>query len=384
MNTAYVNHISSVDVHEGTAWFLYENNLAAMHYQELPISTDPDSFAENHEGQSTLEKFIEYVDEGAVLGVRINAHPDLQGGMTVGSAGPVEDEKTPDSPMRLIVSRSADPDGWACDCEGACTAGCSVVGSIPVRPRTKEDAILEAARERAPEAYEVLQALVDLRDGHGYEATVLNDTALTLEDGETKEITLLQAIQLNSDDTRWVWYRDFPAFATLQHRGTTNGWNKGSEQLVAAYEGVKNLLNHSATTTVEVLSPGQLETLCSEYLRSEKYEEYFHEYPAGGSLTAADVIASDAETGRRVISQVTFDGANASKIRALASYVSEDEKDVDLWYFGSEVGPEDVPEDVDQEIQMKSVEDVFDEMRGSSVLDSILTVPTNPSTPSRG
>lgn len=352
-----------------------------MHYQDLPIATDPDSFSEEHDGVGTLEDFIGYVEDGVVLGVRNNSHPDLQGGMLVGSAGPITGATVPEQSMRIIVSRAGNPNGWECSCEGNCTSGCSVIGSVPVRPRAGEDDILETARETSPKAHEVLQALVELREGPKDEVTVLNDTTITLEDGSAEGVTVLQAIKLNTDDTRWIWYRDFPAFATLQHRGTTNGWNKGSEQLMAAYEGVTNLADVSESTTVELLSSGQLETLCSEYLRSQQYEGYFHEYPAGGSLTAADVVARDGDTGRRVISQVTFDGGNESKIRALASYATESERDIDLWYFGSAVSDEDIPDDVKEEIIMKPIEEVFGEMEGTAVLNSILSVPTNPPTP---
>lgn len=381
VNTAYINHTSGVDFHEGTAWYLYKNKLAAMHYQDLPLSTDPASFSDDQDGVRTLENFINYVEERFVLGVRNNAHPELQGGMLVGSAESVADASVSERPMRIIVSRTDDPDDWACSCEGSCTSECGVIGSIPVEPRAKEDEILKVAREVAPKAHEVLEALIELREGLEEEITVLDDTVIRLEDGSMDEVTVLQAIKLDEADTRWVWYRDFPAFATLQHRGTTNGWNKGSEQLMAAYEEVDNLADTSETTTVELLSSGQLETLCSEYLRSKKYESYFHEYPAGGSLTAADVIAHDEETDRRVISQVTFDGGKSSKIQALASYVSENEQDIDLWYFGSDVDEGDIPEEVEKEINMKPIEEVFEEMEGTAVRGSILSVPTDPPTP---
>lgn len=381
MDTAYINHTSGVDFHEGTGWYLYQNKLAAMHYQDLPIATDPDSFSEEHDGVGTLEDFIGYVENGVVLGVRNNSHPDLQGGMIVGSAGPVTGAAVPEQSMRIIVSRDSSPGDWECSCEGNCTTGCSVIGSVPVEPREAEDDILESAREVSPEAHEVLQALVELREGSKDEATVLDDTTITVEDGSATGVTILQAIKLNEDDTRWVWYRDFPAFATLQHRGTTNSWNKGSEQLEAAYQGVANLADASDSPTVKLLSSGQLETLCSEYLRSEKYKNYFHEYPAGGSLTAADVVARDGKTGKRVISQVTFDGGKASKIRALASYATESERDIDLWYFGSGVSDEDIPEGVRKEIKMKPIEDVFGEMEGTAVREAILSVSKNPPTP---
>jgi hypothetical protein len=381
VDTAYINHTSGVDFHEGTGWYLYENKLAAMHYQDLPIATDPDSFSEGHDGVGTLEDFIGYVENGVVLGVRNNSHPELQGGMLVGSAGPVTGATVPEQSMRIIVSRDGDPNDWQCSCEGNCTSGCSVVGSVPVEPRAGKDDILEAARKVSPEAHEVLQALVELREESKDEVAVLDGTSITLEDGSADGVTVLQAIKLNEDDTRWAWYRDFPAFATLQHRGTTNGWNKGSEQLIAAYQGVANLADSSESTTVELLSSGQLETLCSEYLRSQKYENYFHEYPAGGSLTAADVVARDGETGKRVISQVTFDGGKASKIRALGSYATEGEQDIDLWYFGSAVSDEDIPDEVREEINMKPIEEVFDEMEGTAVRESIMSVPTKPPTP---
>jgi hypothetical protein len=161
--------------------------------------------------------------------------------------------------------------------------------------------------------------------------------------------------------------------------------------LIAAYLGVGNLLDVpqraaeelgiELDATVELLSSGQLETLCSEYLREEVYEQYFHEYPAGGSLTAADVIARDASSESRVISQVTFDGAKNGKIRALASYASVVEDDVELWYFGDGVSKSDVPDDVEIDIMMKSIGEVFEEMHGSPVREAILTVPIDPPMP---
>lgn len=392
MNTAYTNHTSGVDINEGTAWYLYENRLAGMHYQDLPFSTNPESFEENHDGSGTLKKFINYVEDGAILGVRNNAHPMLQGGLIVGSAGPTDGVEQPEHSMRIIVTRPSDPDGWECKCEGNCTAGCSLIGSVPVDPRADEAEVLKAAEEHAPEAHEVLQALVRLRDEKVDQVTVLGDTKITLnENGSADEVTILQALKLNPDDSHWVWYRDFPSFATLLHRGTTNGWNRGNEQLIAAYLGVGNLLKVSRKAadelgmeidaTVELLSSGQLETLCSEYLREEVYKQYFHEYPAGGSLTAADVIARDSDSESRVISQVTFDGPKEGKIRALASYASTVEDDVDLWYFGADVSENNVPDDVEIDITMKPIGEVFEEMRGSPVREAILTVPIDPPTP---
>lgn len=394
MKTAYVNHTDKVDFHEGTAWHLYENRLAAMHYYDVPVSTDPSSLNEDGNGRDTLENFIDYVDDGAILGVRNNRHPKLQGGLVVGSAGQVRDVTRPDHAMRIIVSRSANPDDWQCNCDGVCTADCSVIGSIPVEPRADEQQVMKAARKHSPEAHEVLQGLAQLDGGTAEEVTVLGDTTLTLnDDNQASEVSVLKAIKLNPEDSHWVWYRDFPAFSTLQHRGTTNGWNKGSEQLLAAYEGVENLADVSqfdvdVDVTVELLSAGQLETLCSEYLRSVEdehgYEDYFHEYPVGGSLTAVDIIARDGATGRRVISQVTFDGGKPSKIRALASYASTIHEDADLWYFGRKVSENDIPVDVEEEIIVKPIDEVFNEMEGTTIREAILSVPTSRATPDGG
>lgn len=57
---------------------------------------------------------------------------------------------------------------------------------------------------------------------------------------------------------------------------------------------------------VGALSEGQLEALCSEYLRWI-YDDYVELISVGGSLSEADILAGVEYDSREIIAQVTFE-----------------------------------------------------------------------------
>jgi hypothetical protein len=70
-------------------------------------------------------------------------------------------------------------------------------------------------------------------------------------------------------------------------------------------------------------------------------------------------------------------GGKDSKFRKLASFAAEqdDPDTVDLWYFGKAVDDSDVPDDVDIEIMVRSIGNVFEVMADSVCLNAMLEVP---------
>lgn len=392
MDTAYINHTNGVSAPAGTGWYLYQNRLAAMHYDQLPIATDPSEFAESSTAKSVIESFREYVQDGYIVGVRNNMHPQLTGGMLVGSIGPVDDPQSSNNPIRLLISR---PDSWNCSCNGPCTKGCAVISDIPIGLEDDESAILHAAQNHDSVAADVIGTIIELRDAGQKTIRQVGDLEIEYEPNEDGDagsingVTLMQAIALNKSDTHWRWYRNFPYFATIRHQGVTANWNTGSKQLLAAYNQEDNRLNTISdgdpstvrgSDGVDLLSPQEIETLCTEYLRSDDvgpdYPGYTHEYPVGGSLTAADSIAQTTD-GTQVISQVTKQTASASKLRKLASYAARrgDPENIDLWYFGKGITDGDIPADIEITIHPKPIEEVFEEMANSVTLSAMLEVP---------
>lgn len=298
METAYINHKSDVDFPKETALYLAQHQLAGMHYQDAPVTTSTNEYSGS--GSGTFDSFCDYATEPHVIGVRNNAHPMLKGGMMVGSVVPPDGvSSSHESPMGIVVTLSDrdsidDVDRERYDRIRQNTSGFgpdeydSVIADIPLPPGLTGDEIIsriQSTVETAPEVANFLHQLHSISE-HDRTFTAFDETFEVSKSGNLDCVTVLQVIRLDPEYTKWVWYRDYPLFASINHRGTTNGWNTGSEQLLAAYTHAENrfsILNeglqasHGLTDidpieSKDLLSADELETLCSEYLRQGLFE----------------------------------------------------------------------------------------------------------------
>jgi len=393
VETKLIKTTSNVDICEGVAWYAYRERLGLSHYGEFPIATDLDAFCEGSTARKTLEKFGEYLDEGVIAMVRNQRHDLLMGGFLISSIGNVPGTDPPEHGLRFLICRSGD---WECDCEGSCTNGCGVIADFPVTRDASREDIIARGNAESEVAGSILDTALRFRnDGndasttittvHGEEISFKYDS----EEDRLRGVSFLQAVVLNPSDTQWWSYQTFPYWSSTPHQGTTsNVKNAGRKQLLAAYHNydsrLETLEGESVTTptgidggkAVDVLGTSQVETLCTEYLRTHEYKGYQHVFPTGGDLQAADTLARTSD-GTRVATQVTMKGGKESKFRKLASFAAEqDDSDaVDLWYFGKAVDDSDVPEDIDIDIKVRSIGSVFEAMADSVCLSAMLEVP---------
>lgn len=214
-----------------------------------------------------------------------------------------------------------------------------------------------------------------------------------LRDERSSDYWILKGFRINPGDVKWIWNRDFPGLWAANKRGTLMGWRTGDQHLYAAYysavsdneqinrvDEVYGVIGRDKSR-VGALSEGQLEALCSEYLRRIN-DGYVELISVGGSLSDADIFAGVENDSREIISQVTFETSVSkaeSKFRRLAAYGADDSQ-VDLWYFGPEEVKQKlrsrVPEfDVDE--IYKPIEEVFEEFEdglGPEYLDLLLGI----------
>lgn len=423
METAYINHKSDVDFPKETALYLAQHQLAGMHYQDAPVTTSTNEYSGS--GSGTFDSFCDYATEPHVIGVRNNAHPMLKGGMMVGSVVPPDGvSSSHESPMGIVVTLSDrdsidDVDRERYDRIRQNTSGFgpdeydSVIADIPLPPGLTGDEIIsriQSTVETAPEVANFLHQLHSISE-HDRTFTAFDETFEVSKSGNLDCVTVLQVIRLDPEYTKWVWYRDYPLFASINHRGTTNGWNTGSEQLLAAYTHAENrfsILNeglqasHGLTDidpieSKDLLSADELETLCSEYLRQglfenegsvdvEPYDRYTHTYPVGGSLQSVDIVAEDLATEQTILSQVTFESAADGKVNDLVSAAGDhdvERKNIDAWFFGVNAAAAEsgVDSDIVTPIEIQTVIEQFEESGTRTVLDAMLDVEGNPNPP---
>jgi hypothetical protein len=306
--------------------------------------------------------------------------------MYVGNVGAVQNTDS-DYSVHIIICRGskADPHNKDLDTENR------VVGHLTVPLGTKQPEIFEQAT------------------GH-----LKNEMhRLTQGGADYDELCVLKAVELQQPE--WVWYHNYPMFGSMRHQWTTARWKAGSQQLVAAYVGVEwlpNVGDHELLinelwseassrikkeSEVELLSDGQLEVLCDEYLRSNidknhtgrdsdhhGYQDYFHLQPMGGSQIAVDIIAQNGKTNHRILSQVTFESGATSKVNDLLTYINnKNVSEFDLWYFGSNAhGDSKLQSEFDDEpVRLRSIEDTYELMKKyrPRVVEELLSVP-DPST----
>jgi hypothetical protein len=424
MNTAYINLKEDMAITNDTARYFAENMLAGMHYAELPVSTTKSDFEDLSDsissncGKGTFESFVDYVRDPTVLGVRNNAHPDLKGGLITGTVNsPRPDVTNSRKPMGLLLTLS-EQDDLSDENEEKIERlrkrtqdigpTDSVFADIPLAQGLSSQDILDETRDMrdtVPEVIEFLSELAAADPDGSFEAF---NEEFKLSEGSLDTIHVFQVLRLNPKDTRWVWYRDYPLFGSINHRGTTNGWETGASQLLAAYAGVRKRDEIRDITWVDskfnnkdLIAADELETLCSEFLRQglftelnrvereksdkEPYGRYVHTYPVGGSLQSVDIVAEDLDTGRPILSQVTFESQASSKVRDLASSIDPytDSKEVDAWFFGQDArtAVSSVDNKLIEPIDVNEVLDAFSKKHGRTVLDAILEVDADPSPP---
>lgn len=327
--TAYVNHTSKINLHKDVLADLYENRIAAIHYGDFP-SLDSSEWEEDYDdstGSNAIGRLCEYIEEGRILTSSYTGHPDLDGGRFVGTVGSVDGHS--DSKALLLICRNHRGNGHSR----------GIVDSIRVRPGASRADIEARADELGDDARTALERALK-------------------HDGDFPENEpshrIIKGVEFNND-VEWIWNRNFPGLWATNKRQTIAGWVTGSTHLYAAYyaacvgaiDDMRDLENHvdvDDQPEVRYLSEGQLEILCSEYLRRTN-QGYFETLPVGGSLSGVDIAAQTQDT--EVLAQVTFnsnEGEVEDKLRRLLSYgVHEATEDtVEFHFFGpKEVKPED-------------------------------------------
>jgi len=129
-----------------------------------------------------------------------------------------------------------------------------------------------------------------------------------------KGLQPVKVIELD-DDAKSFSYEKFPALATLMPRqGTIGRAHNLHDAAIELYQFGK------LPRKVTALSPGQLESLCAEYLRFVNLMDFLH-LPVGRTLRDVDIVGSIK--GKRVYAQVTFankDGEVQRKMKKLRDF----------------------------------------------------------------
>lgn len=376
LDTAYVNHTSSTSLHQDVLADLYERRLVGIHYKDLPSFDKKEWKSDDYDystGGNAVGRLCEYAKEGKILSASYTGHPELDGGRLVGTVGASNNNR--DNKVLLIVCRNKSGDGNER----------GVVDYIRVDPGTDTSEIKTESSRLNSEAERVVHRVIE-DDGF---------------DNDDPDYRILKGLEFN-DSVEWVWNRDFPGLWAANKRQTIAGWNTGSSHLYAAYYAaceskiedmreVKDKLPDDEPADVELLSDGQLEVLCSQYLR-RKHSGYFETLPVGGSLSGVDIVARSGET--EILAQVTFTDDVEEKLQRLLSYAdhSTTGQNVEFYFFG----PEDGEEELGEAIAGYQTEDIYmpievvyekfelddptlldpssDQMAPTSILDQLLKI----------
>lgn len=377
LDTAYVNHTSSTSLHQDVLADLYERRLVGIHYKDLPSLDKEEWKSDDYDystGGNAVGRLCEYAKEGKILSASYTGHPELDGGRLVGTVGASSNNE--DNKVLLIVCRNKSGDGHER----------GVVDYIRVNPGTDTLEIKTESSRLNNEAERVVRRVIE-------------DDSF---DNDDPDYRILKGLEFNNS-VEWVWNRDFPGLWAANKRQTIAGWNTGSSHLYAAYyaacesqiddmrEVKDKLPDDDEPADVELLSDGQLEVLCSQYLR-RKHSGYFETLPVGGSLSGVDIVARSGET--EILAQVTFTDDVEEKLQRLLSYAdhSTTGQNVEFYFFGPEDGEEEVGEAIagyqTEEIYMP-IEEVYekfefddptlldpssDQIAPTSILDQLLKI----------
>lgn len=354
LDTVFIRHrISSTS---GAIEDLYRDDLIGVHYSNTPITADPEECAARYEetGKENHRKLGNKIDvlknwakSGALVGADYGASSQaLKGGMKIGAVRPPNH----DSQTHLLLI----------GCRGS-----ECVGFIEVPFGTSESEILTRAEEASNSLFELFDNVEDIDDGYVY-------TGLQLE------------------DSRWVWYRDYPVLSAKLPRGALGTWDDGDmKYLRAAYSGATTLTeilgtNASAEEKARFLAPGQLETVCLEYLRQE-YQHFLQLYsigenlPPGSELRDIDILGRSHPGGISVVAQVTHerdaDELN-DKLKKLDGY-ARSATNARLLFFGPRTGYENPEVEIPETVEYISNGEVFTKLEQlkPALLDAMLTAP---------
>jgi hypothetical protein len=335
---------------------LYRDDLIAVHYSSTPITADPEECAtlykesakDNHRKLGNkLKVFKEWAESGKLVGADYGAgSPALKGGMKMGAVRPPTDDSRVQ--VLLIGCRSSE-----------------CVGYLEVPVGTSESEVLTRAKESSSSLYEFFKNFKDIDDGYVF-------TGLQLE------------------DTRWVWYRDYPVLSAKLPRGALGTWDDGDmKYLRAAYSGATTLTevlgtNASAEEKAHFLTPRQLETVCLEYLRQE-YQHFLQLYsigenlPSGSELPDIDIVGRSHPGETSVVAQVTHEKSAdklSDKLKKLDGY-ARSPTNARLLFFGPRAGYENVDVEVPEAVEYISNGEVFTKLEQlkPALLDAMLTAP---------
>lgn len=361
LDTAYVNHTSKVNLHQDVLEDLYRERLVGIHYGDFPSLSkeewkgDPDDDQDGFDntGGNAVGRLCEYAEEGRILTASYTGHPDLDGGRLVGTVGSV-DEETDDNVL-LIVCRNKAGNGH----------DPGIVDFMRIEPGATQSEIAAHLDDLNSDARAAVEEAIE---NEGFD-----------DDDPTHRI--VKGVEFN-EDVEWVWNRDFPGLWAANKRQTIAGWNKGKMHLYAAYyaaceSGIDDMRevnkklpeDEQKNPPVKLLSDGQLEVLCSQYLRRTS-PSYFETLPVGGSLSGVDIVGRSQ--GKEILAQVTFTSDVGGKFRRLLSYAgrSTTNENVDLHFFGPEDGKDDIDDETSEERVEEvytSIEQVFDDFKTSTL-----------------
>jgi len=352
LDTVFIQH--KLAANPEAAEDLYQNDFVVIHYTETPISADPNEYKDAFDktgdddcrkAANKIKVLENWVREGKLVGADYGAaSPELRGGMKVGKIEPVKSNQDPK--ISIIGCRGAD-----------------LVGHIDVSLGTTEEQIMERAAKKSDDLHEVFQ---------------------NAENSE-EEIHIYKGIQL--DDSRWVWYRDYPVLSAKHRRGTLCTWDNGDmKYLRAAYnceQYLTNILGEGATNEKKArfLAPEQLEVVCLEYLRQE-YRNFFQLFKIGGNLPPGselrdvDIIGQSYPSETSIVAQVTHEKNHKNlnnKLEKLAAYarISENAR---LIFFGPLSGLNNTNVEIPKNIEYIPNGEVFEKMEElkPELLDAML------------
>lgn len=354
LDTVFIRHRISCTA--GAIEDLYQDDLIAVHYSNTPITADPDECAARYEETGTenhrklgnkIEVLKDWAESGALVGADYGSGSlNLKGGMKIGSVRQPDDSSQ--AHLLLIGCR-----------------GSECVGHLEVPVGTSESEVLTRAEESSSSLYELFQNIDDIDDGYVY-------TGLQLE------------------DSRWVWYRDYPVLSAKLPRGALGTWDNGDmKYLQAAYNGATTLTEilgnqASAEEKARFLAPGQLETVCLEYLRQE-YTHFLQLYsigenlPPGSELRDIDILGRSHPGQMSIVAQVTHetdaDELN-DKLTKLEGYARSTTK-ARLLFFGPRAGYENPDVVIPESVEYISNGEVFTKLEQlkPALLDAMLTAP---------
>jgi hypothetical protein len=192
------------------------------------------------------------------------------------------------------------------------------------------------------------------------------------DDFTYKQVKLLHPIDLGQ--------ADFALILAIHPRGSTvRRWEEGEKIVRFIYKRELGLLSTTSDIDFRVLFPAQQEVLCSEYIRTKGPEEFRLKYlllPVGRGMKSIDLFGSSDK--RFILGQVSFSEDPAvinEKIHSLKDAVLQikSKKTVAKMYFGPEAAKNYVSQFA-PDLTFVSLEDVFEEMKGTGILDDMMGI----------